>query len=97
MMASRAEKRAFWVRHVEASAASGLGRLAYCEAHGLKPGTLDVWRRRLREDRGVAFVPIQRRGGDSYARIELHIGSLRLTFPAGTDATWVAALLRALG
>jgi hypothetical protein len=45
MMASRAEKRAFWVRHVEASAASGLGRLAYCEAHGLKPGTLDVWQK----------------------------------------------------
>jgi hypothetical protein len=96
MMASRAEKRAFWVGHVEAFAASGLGRLTYCEAHGLKPGTFDVWRRRLRAGRGVAFVPIQRRDGDGHGRIELHVGALRLTVPVGTDVSWVAALLRAL-
>jgi len=44
----RAERRTFWLHHVEACASSGQGVPAYARDHALSAASLYRWRRKLR-------------------------------------------------
>lgn len=106
-MASRAAKRLVWRGHVEALAASGLPREAFCAQQGLSRSTLYRWEQRLRGELGkgralvvaeaAAFVPLCAVPLAPTVALALHVGGgMRLELPRDTDIAWLARLLRSL-
>ena len=101
--------RSQWRERVEAFERSGLSRRVWCMAQGLKVGTLDYWRNRLRTATNVerqaasqSLVPIVVRSVDSESASSTNVvlvlpSGVRLSAPVGIDATWLAGLLREIG
>lgn len=106
-MASRAERRVFWQRQVEAFEASGETCVAYCAAHGLNHSTLGKWRRRLhpaermaRPKRAAAssppFVPVRvtpTMQRDRAAAVLHWPSGARLLLAGDADPVWLGRLL----
>ena len=101
--------RSQWRERVEAFERSGSSRRAWCMAHGVKVGTLDYWRHRLRTatkmERHVvspSLVPIVVRSGESEVTAATMVvlvlpSGVRMSVPVGIGATWLASLLREIG
>ena len=98
-----------WQRHVTAWQASGLSKKAYAAAHGLQPGTLEWWRRRLRGGlagaAAASVITLQRRGtlvdghlvaADGQVTIDFPTLGARLRCGAATDAASLQQALVAL-
>ena len=106
MAASEATQR--WAVHVQRWRESGLTQAAYCQQHDLNRHTLTYWSWRLRREAETArdlpqatpaLVPI-RVAAPVATSLDLVLAwpsGLRLQLPIGTDAEWLAALLRGLG
>ncbi len=108
---AESEKARAWVDRVEAFESSGLSRRAWCRQQGLKPNTLDYWRKRLRtRDAAVdsvlpEVVPIvvATECGDR-ATAPSTSGVVSIDLPQGVcvradvcmDATWLATLVRGI-
>lgn len=102
-------KRSQWRERVEAFERSGSSRRAWCMAQGLKVGTLDYWRNRLRTATKVerqaasqSLIPIVVRSVDSESASPTNVvlvlpSGVRLSAPVGIDAIWLARLLREIG
>lgn len=102
-------KRAHWSQQVEAFERSGSSRRAWCAVQGVRVGTLDYWRYRLRSTTKAvpksgpqSMVPVLVLSGEPEATtgrtVTLVLPSgLRLTTTVGADATWLAQLLREIG
>lgn len=96
-MASRAKTRAMWSKRVAAFVRSGQSRRVWCAAHGVSVGSLDAWRYRLQREVASGLVPVVvAEPAPSTAMIELSSGRVTLRLPPGTDAAWLAALVRGL-
>lgn len=101
MGGSQREKH--WRQHIARWRASGLTQRQYSQRAGLNVHTLAHWSWRLGRRAGAAanqsLVPIRVIAPALpvvAAVIELRAGSWCLQVPAGTDATWLASLLREL-
>lgn len=96
------QREKHWRQHVVRWRASGLTQQQYSQRAGLNVHTLAHWSWRLGRQTGAAtsqsLVPIQviAQAPSVAARVELRAGSWCLQVPAGTDAKWLAALLREL-
>ena len=92
--------REFWeraVREVEA----GASQMAVGRRYGVASSTVGHWVRRLRgaradEAASTALVPV-RVAGEPRRRIEIVVGATRIEFDEGTDPSYVAAVVRAVG
>jgi len=99
MKAKQDEAKArLWSERVAAFEDSGLSRRAWCRQAGLNPNTLDYWRARFRAKPGSALVPIVvNDSGGSTTEVEVALPTgVRLRVRSGTDAVWLASVLRAL-
>jgi transposase-like protein len=84
-----------WTKRITEFERSGLSRQAWCKQEGVKPNTLDYWRKRLR-DRAPALVPMVVTGAAAGSV------AIEITLPNGTrvratneaDAEWLSALIR---
>ncbi len=106
MATSEAAQR--WAVHAQRWREIGLTQAAYCLQHDLNRHTLTYWSWRLRREAETArdlpqatpaLVPI---GVAAPVATPLDLAltwpsGLRLQLPVGTDAGWLAALLRGLG
>lgn len=89
-------KTRLWSERIEAFERSGQSRRAWCRQAGLNPNTLDYWRARFRAKPGTALVPIVVNDiGTADIEVALPTG-MRLRVRSGTDAVWLASVLRAL-
>jgi transposase-like protein len=107
--AQRRWSRQEWAKCVALFERSGLRSKTFCREQGLAPSTFSYWRRRLREASGpgsegklVEVRPVvseaDMRGGSATG------GAMRIAVPGGiwmdvregTDACWVAGVIRAL-
>lgn len=94
-----------WTKLVAASGQSGMSQAEFCRMEGISVGALGYWARKLREEAGqtgegasIRFLPLAaaparppEEGLDA-----LLPNGLQLRFPAGADASYVAAVLSAL-
>lgn len=91
-----------WRQHVARWRASGLTQRQYSQRAGLNVHTLAHWSWRLGRRAGGAarqsLVPIRviAQVPPVAPMVELRAGSWCLQVPAGTDAEWLASLLREL-
>lgn len=89
-------KARLWSERIAAHAASGLSRRAWCRQADVNPNTMDYWYRRLRGGAPQALVPIVVGAGGA-TDIELRLpGGVQVRARSGTDAAWLASLVRAL-
>ena len=90
-----------WTQCVRLFEASGQKVKEFCREKGLAPSSFSYWRRRRRSKPGsVAEKLIQVRPADvavSSAVMRIAVqGGICLEVEEGTDATWVAGVVRAL-
>lgn len=94
-------ERAQWLERFERS---GGGVKEFCEENGLSKTTLSLWRRRARRDvrsEGSPLVEVPRAqlgavtASGAVVRVSL-ANDLELQVPAGTDVSWLGAMVRAL-
>jgi hypothetical protein len=70
----------------------------WCAAHGVSVGSLDAWRYRLQREAAPGLVPVVvAESAASGTGIELSSLGVTLRLPPGTDAAWLASLVRGLG
>lgn len=103
MAIKTADRAAFWQRHRENFQASGLTRRAYCREHGLKLHQLGYQLDRAKKVTSgkavfarvvtAAPVAVTRRGA---ARLSFG-GGVVLEIDAGSDPTWIAQVIAAVG
>lgn len=94
-----------WAQRLKTFEASGQKAKEFCREQGLAPSSFSYWRRRLRNKAGVKvsdkLVEVRaaasvRVGAGSYAmRVALQ-GGIWMEIDEGTDAGWVAGVVRAL-
>jgi hypothetical protein len=92
-------KREEWRRIIEGQQSSGLGRSAYCRAHGLPVWKFSYWRKALKgkdasaEEGGfVELRPARRQSG-----VCVEAGRWLVRVEAGFDAATLLRALEALG
>jgi len=97
MGVKRGSKAQLWSKRIAAFEGSGLSRRAWCRRKGLNLATMRYWISRLPKS-GLARVPIVvARDETGVADVEITLRSgLRVRTPRGTDASWLADLVRAL-
>jgi hypothetical protein len=97
---ARRQGRQYWQEHVEAWARSGQTLSAYCAAQGLSAYTFRRWRHRLgrgaQPAQSLTLVPVKVQGCATRAAVQLHSPSGWKIELAGTEAAWLAELLRRL-
>ena len=94
-----AVKAQVWSERIAAFEESGLSRGAWCRDQGLNANTLDYWRSRLRTSARSAALPIVVKDGSAAngPDIEVRLPSgVAVRARSGTDAQWLASVLRAL-
>lgn len=93
------EERAEWLRLLEES---GKPLSEFCRENGLPESTVSLWRKQLRDptstsDSEFIEVPLPSRTAISDApRLTIRIGDVAVEATAGTDAAWLAELVRQL-
>ncbi|NDV14097.1 IS66 family insertion sequence element accessory protein TnpA [Crenobacter caeni] len=90
----------FWAAHLTAIERESITTKAYAEQEGLSVSALYDWRKRLHAEAGGAgnpFVAVRLQTDLPPVACTLAIGdALRLSCASLPDATWLAALARAL-
>jgi transposase-like protein len=96
-----AQERAQWLEQFERS---GRGVKEFCQENGLSKTTLSLWRRRARsnarsEASPVVEVPRAQLSAVTAPGAVVRVGlanGLELQVPAGTDVSWLGAMVQAL-
>jgi len=55
----RSVKEEYWKEHVEKCSRSGMSQAEYCRRHKLSPKLFTYWKRKLREQETISFIPVQ--------------------------------------
>ena len=95
------EKEAFWHRHVQEQAKSGLGVRAYCQQEQLAENSFYAWRRELERRRPAnttpqGFTELVVAPRLTSNALELVIGQRRVVIPPGFDPASLRAVLEVL-
>jgi hypothetical protein len=99
--------RRFWTTAITEFERSGVTQEAFAARRGVSVGTLRGWIYRLRQERkaSVSLVPVRviastapeaRQPSEEAIEVELP-GRVRMRFAAGTDAEYIAQLIKRLG
>ena len=93
-----------WAQRLQQFEASGQQAKDFCREQGLAPSTFSYWRRRLRskrdsrsEDKLIEVRPAAVRVGIGSCAMRIAVqGGIWMEIDEGTDAGWVAGVVRAL-
>jgi hypothetical protein len=92
---NKADKTAFWQRHIEAWTQSGLTQRIYCEQHHLKLANFSYWRKRQAPPHTSSkLIPLS--GGALGTTIELTVSGLQLSVPISVFDQVLPVVLRTL-
>ena len=88
-----------WLALFEQHKASGLTQTEFAKQHGIEPSYFSYRKQQLlawQHDDNTGFIELTPQGMVLSEPILLRKRDVELQLPAGTDALWLAALLRAM-